>query len=221
MKKMRTRTNNPFPLITDELVHLENLIFTMSKFDIFNPNSFVIAAFDPEEKLRNSAMGAIGNRIRDLKDLKKKIEDRAQTNGEVNSEYQIAENLKERNLSAYKIMEIFYELSDEKVEKTFNSINKILTIWADKENRTSNWRQILSLFKDLEPYFKNKHSFYDTTDSKINELVSIKVFGNEAWKVYLRSCQQVESLRKQNQKIREGYNELVDEDDDDGDEDDE
>lgn len=149
-------------------------------FNIFNKNTW-----SQEEKckcnlrLEGKAIGAIGNIIPKIRDLKKVIYQG--TRCDTNLEYQIAQHLKNDDPSAHHLMGITYTYPNDDVKFVINNIDELLTLWATHD-KSSVWRRSADLLLKLEPYLSE-------TQAKDNvfDLTQIKVQGNAAWYVYLKS----------------------------------
>lgn len=176
----------------------------MAKFDVFNSHTWDdVPVLTPRETLiANRAVGAIGQKIHELKDIYRILDGVSQK--ESSPDYVIAERLRLSNPEAYKIMDVGLEYSSAKVFHHRAIINSIFQIWGTPigfhhrsssdeiasmpSTRASNWRRVALLLNDIkdvyDEYHKNPRNFLD----KMNGVSSVKVSGNAAWKVYLSSA---------------------------------
>lgn len=182
------------------------------KFDIFDKSSWTTTPLEnPEKKLLDKALGAIGQKIHELKLLQEKIRKKVSLEDQI--DYQIAINVAENNFEAAKQMEIKIEFPDVQIANVIDKVNWIIEAWKDKNNRASRWQELANKLQELQPYLdKDMRPYIDDHAKYTNNLLSVKVHGNEAWHIYLeaRKCEielreRINDLLKQVEKTGEEY----------------
>lgn len=151
----------------------------MSKVDLNNPMTWYVPPKPPNSVL----LGKIANRIGEIKVLRQKLTSHLKKDS---FEYTTAENLKNSNYEAFRIMEVIYYYSEENSRIVLRMIDKVLDFWKDDKNRTVNFQQILPEIQALEPYLNDP--------DQLNSLNKIQVRGNAAWKLYLEQRQTIDRL---------------------------
>jgi len=191
------------------------------KFNLFDESTWQNNKknVDPEIQMRNKVLGHMGNAMRDVHDLRRKIEKLDQLDSE---DYKISEVLRSRNFEAYKLMEVSVEFADANIKYILEQIDTLIKFWGDKDSREHTYKQHLNLFRNLAPYLKDDYSFgssYSIRDANITNLATVKVKGNAAWKVYLEAAKsrnyyidKYSSLQDENEKLKAQLNPEEDED---------
>lgn len=158
------------------------------KFNLFDESTWQNnkKVVDPEIRMRSTVLGHMGNAMRDVRDLRRKIEAEDMFD---NDEYKISLVLKDRNPEAYKLMEVSVEFSDANTKYILDQIDSLIEFWSDKERRDILYKQYIPVFRNLEPYLKRQQcatfgDMFDEREKNIKNLVSVKVKGNAAWKMY-------------------------------------
>lgn len=177
-------------------------------FDIYNqatwdPNYMVASG---QEVLKNKAMGAIGNMIGDIKELKVRLESQVQET----KEYNIAQQLMKNNFELYFMMNISYEYPNEKFAETLGAVNAILEMWKNVQNRHASWREIAAKINELKEFMpdKKRGGYFYTSNEHIKNaerLNTIKVCGNVVWTNYLRQEERVTFWRDKAEEYRKQY----------------
>lgn len=194
----------------------------MSKFDLFNKNTWVVENIDPEVAMFNKASGNIGQKISELKNLKQTLKNSIEKSND-SFEYKFAEELRENHPEVYKTMNVVITYSNVEVQKKIEKIDHIVKLWGDVEGRKYTWRNIAELMQDFQDYLKadyyaSPYSFAKTRDAVVADLCTVKVTGNKIWDLFLEMKKNIKShieiqnrLYAENQKLRP----VEDEDDDD------
>ena len=151
------------------------------KFDIFDERTWELPQEDPYIKIRNKALGAMGQKISQLRLLKNALHDQHK----FGKTYEYAERLKAANPAAYQIMQVSYVFPDAEIADLMKTIDSILDAWSDVKSREENWKSIIPYFKKLQPFLDNN---YYTMKSTVDKILEVKVVGNAAWDVYLSEC---------------------------------
>lgn len=153
----------------------------MAKFDPFNESTWKLNNADVEEQLANKAVGAIGQKIHLIRELKASLEKKF--DAEDQFEYWLAKNLEQRNPKVYKLMGIIVDVPDADIKKLLHSIDTVLDMWKDVSNRRSNWRQMIPYLKDIAPLMDKNSLKYN----EVKGLISAKIIGNDIWEEYLNT----------------------------------
>lgn len=177
----------------------------MAKFDLFNKNTWAQSVADEETIIKNKALGSMGQKIPIIRLLR---EDLANLKTTDFVEYNFAQDLFHHNREAFDIMEITWEYPKDRISKTIQIIDKILTYWKDQDLREAEWKNIIPLFQELEPYIKDTNRLKSTT-----ELTKIKVSGNKAWEAYIEKAISNKYWQEEHEELRNIVDSLpVDED---------
>lgn len=165
-------------------------------FDVFDQSSW--PNYNPDKALKNKLIGTIGNMIGLLNIFKNKIE----LSIADSFEYTLANQLKRNNPVAFNIMGIKIDYQDEYKNSILSSINQVLNLWKDNDNRDFNIFKIIELIKPFNKYLKNikNHKSYEP-DIEL-DFTSPKVTGNEAWNEYLAISKRNEDIIKINENYR-------------------
>jgi hypothetical protein len=149
---------------------------------------------NPMAKLKSMFLGTLSSEIGALKNFRRTL---LEVPNMSNEDFIIAENLKNSNYSAYKIMEVEYEYHNDKAHELIKDIDFILHSWNDKEKR---WLEYPDVLRRIAPYFKEKEN--------IDNVLSVKVHGNSAWKLYLANEKQNKTLRDEIKNLINRINNL-------------
>lgn len=158
-------------------------------FNLFDESTWsdAVSKQDLQTKIKNKALGHMGQFISEIRYLKEQISKEADLSS--NIEYVIAEGLRTNNAVAFEQMEIRIIYPNDNISALLKTIDEVLDFWRDKELRERKWKSILPKFKELKPYLKDRRTYglYDRSAENIKTLANIKVEGNEAWKLYIGS----------------------------------
>jgi hypothetical protein len=182
------------------------------KFNIFDQTTWQAAQPSlkvVEEQITNKALGAIGQKIYELRQLKEKIEIVFKTGRPSTDSYRIATELLDHSSAAAKQMQIEIIYTHVECARVIDNINKVLEAWKDNEARKHSWRNLIPLLKELEPYLTGSgrpHFYNRSIDEKVKELIEVKVKGNEAWEVYLASERRAASYKEKFETLQKVIN---------------
>jgi hypothetical protein len=176
------------------------------KFDIFDDSTWKLDVIDQERVLTNKAIGSIGQLIGEIKELKSKIEKAIYAND--NKEFSIAKQLKAKYPDAYTQMAIECAYPDNETKNMIDLIDQVLSFWKDVQGREQNWRSMAPSLEKLKPFLKE--DYYNNVAKNIDNLASIKVIGNDAWKAYLDMATSLNIMRNDYNLICSRYSETQD-----------
>jgi hypothetical protein len=181
----------------------------VAKFNIYDESSWSASATPTQKDIDNRAIGAIGNRIGEIYALKRKLENPSLNN----EDYNIAEELRKFNKTAYDLMEISYKFPDAEVAKLLSITIQIENIWKNYEQKWLRWREVLPLIKEIEPYLR---SYRNATiiDDAMKDLTKTQVLGNEAWAVYLSSVKRANMLSDSYTRVKDELDSIESKSDD-------
>ncbi len=154
------------------------------KFNLFDESTWErsIVKIDVQQAITNKALGAIGQKINAIRDLREKL--LKTSSGIDNKELQMALDLKASNPEAFRIMDIEIIYPNNEISLLIQDCSFIIDFWAanDTSGRALGWRNILPSLKRLEPYLEG--DFFKTSSQRFEQLITIKVTGNAAWAVF-------------------------------------
>ena len=159
----------------------------MTKFNIYDETTWAHSIlFDLEGAIKNKAMGAIGQKIGIIREVKDKIENYLASSdafdNKDNDRYIIARHLMSHNMEAAIVMDIAIHYKNQKIATLMNNIDTVLTFWKDTVSREINWKLILPYLKELKPFIDESNSF--DIDESLKTYCAPVVTGNEAWEEY-------------------------------------
>lgn len=157
----------------------------MSKFNLYDQNTWETSINDMATKIRNKAIGSIGQKISLVRELQGKIKNLINGDQGEDTDFAIAEHLRLNNPAAYQQMKIEIELPHDEVKRILDLTSDILNAWKDTEGRGGIWKSLIPKLQELEPFFESSCWDRLAGERKVNELVSVKVSGNEAWQCYI------------------------------------
>lgn len=181
----------------------------MAKFDLFNPTTWHAAPVDVEALITNKAVGAIGQKVNELRELKERL--LRANKQQKNSDYDIVTALKNSNPDAYECMGIRIAYPADAIGTLMTDIDFILNAWNRKrqDERRQIWRSLVPVFERIKPYLDgNRGDYYDRRQGQeaLEAVCTIKVEGNPAWDVYLaevkRNLQANELISHLTEKLR-------------------
>lgn len=153
------------------------------KFDIYNRQTWNdTEVVDAETRLANRAVGAMGQKIPELRKLKVKLEEKV---CKTNKAYDVATSLEINNPKAFKLMEVKYTYPDQ--TRMITAINTILNYWSKSDTqltKQAGWRHMVSYFDVLKPLL-TATDHQSKTDRLVEDYSTTKVSGNAAWDAFL------------------------------------
>lgn len=161
----------------------------MAKFDLFNTDSWAHIVSSNQQTIKDKVMGTLGNKIGDLRDLRKKITTEFEKNEAINNvEYDTALTLTEEESNLMNV-NIYYP--DDEVNKVLESCDKILKIWENKSKTAFNVIPLIDELKIIQPYMNGNRWHYIMSEKfkNLNNLTKIKVTGNSLWIKFIEAKQ--------------------------------
>lgn len=167
-------------------------------FDLFNESTWhsVVSVADLEKRIRNKALGHIGQMISEIRSLRAALQQG--TDLASNVDFAAAEYVRNFSPAAFEQMQIQIIYPNDDMANLIRTIDEVLDFWKDKKVREYNWKSILPKLKDLKPYLKDKGQFalYDRSAENLRTLINVKVKGNEAWNLYIKTYRDEQYFRK-------------------------
>jgi hypothetical protein len=162
------------------------------KFDIYNKDTWEDVPV--VSKVDNRAVGAIGQKIGELRSLREKLI--GSNCDKSNLDYKLATELNDR---VHEQMNIKIIYADDAYHTALKDIDYILNAWTNVNERSYSWRNLISYFERLKPFLESKN---------VKSLLEIIVKGNDAWEVYVDVEKDAIRLRESNAKLREENSKL-------------
>jgi hypothetical protein len=193
----------------------------MARLDIFDQHTWKAQISNEQEMLQNKVIGAIGQKIGELRSLKQKIKSAVHKENKENEDYLIADVLMEKNSAAYNLMDIKIDFNGDKTFLKLNliieTINSILNKWKDVANRKFNYLAVIEMLRVVKPYMENSGEWNRRPDISVTELITPKISGNACWDLYLATQKQATYWYDNWKKLNEKCSALADTSDDDPD----
>lgn len=154
----------------------------MAKFDLFNVDSWY--STKTIANMQNSVMGAMGNKIGEIKSLKSKLERCIETPIAANSTaYDLALTLTDEETSLLNV-QIHYPTDE--IFQAIKACDDILMLWNKNKGHREmiKIKELVPLLKAIEPYMKEYSDFYGRTG--FENLTKITITGNSIWDRMMR-----------------------------------
>ena len=130
----------------------------MAKFNLFDTASWAHIVSPNQQTIQDKVMGTLGNKIGDIKDLRKKITTEFEKNEAINNiEYDTALTLTEEES---RLMNVSIYYPDDEVSKVLESCDKILKIWENRKTHNFNPYPLIDELKIIQSYIDPKRCFY-------------------------------------------------------------
>lgn len=152
----------------------------MAKFDLFNVDSWYMTK--TIANMQNIVMGAMGNKIGEIKLLKTKLQRCIETPIAANSAaYDLALTLTDEETSLLNV-QIHYPTDD--IFQAIKACDDILMLWNKNKGHREmiKIKELVPLLKAIEPYMKECGGFF----GRPGNLTKITITGNSIWDRMMR-----------------------------------
>lgn len=176
----------------------------MGTFNLFDRDTWgKVSVFDnAQTRIMHRVLGAISTRITDIQRLRNEILCISE-NTDCNFDYMQAVDLSNNNPEAFALMDIVYHYPNEDIKDALQTINDILSMWRNSNDRTKNWEKLAEHIKKLEPFFdKAKKHRLEFSKENVKNLCNVTVSGNAAWDLYIKNAKLIEILNEVNVKLK-------------------